>query len=143
VAVDVAREGVVIPLAVARVRDIVRAVCRSEGVDDAMISVTFVTNRAIAKMNREFLGHRGATDVITFQLQTLLGSNNLQIGDIYIAPDVARANARSHGVRVREELVRLIIHGTLHVIGYNHPDGDERTGTIMWSRQEALVAVLS
>ncbi len=77
-------------------------------------------------MNREFLGHRGATDVITFELepQRVRAERSAIVGDIYIAPDVARRNARENGVGVRAELTRLVIHGTLHVLGYTHDEGD-------------------
>jgi rRNA maturation RNase YbeY len=105
-----------------------------------MISVTFVTSHAIATMNREFLQHRGPTDIITFELDAHGGG---PVGDVYIAPDVARANARAHGVGVREELVRLIVHGTLHVLGYTHPEGEHRIKSAMWRMQEKLVATLA
>ena len=137
---DVARDGVRIPLSEERVREIVRAVCKRERVQRALISVTFVTNARIAAMNREFLDHRGPTDVITFELEPTAG---VVMGDVYIAPDVARDNAASAGVGIREELVRLVVHGALHVLGHTHDDGDHRTKGPMWKRQEALVAALA
>jgi probable rRNA maturation factor len=139
VAVDVARDGVTVALSETRVRELVRETCRRMKVADALISVTFVTNRVIAKMNKEYLQHRGPTDIITFELEP---SGGATMGDIYIAPEVARENARAHGVGVREELVRLVIHGTLHVLGHTHPDGDERLSSTMWKTQEKLVAAL-
>jgi rRNA maturation RNase YbeY len=65
------------------------------------------------------------------------------IGDIYIAPDVARENARTAGAPAREELTRLVVHGTLHVLGYDHPEGDGRDRSSMWKRQERLVRRLA
>jgi probable rRNA maturation factor len=137
IAVDVSRDGMRIALSEQRVRDIVRAVCRRERVHDALISVAFLRNARMARMNREFLGHHGATDVITFELAPVLG---VVVGDIYIAPDVARANARENGIGVRTELVRLVVHGTLHVLGYTHDEGADRMLGDMWRRQEKLVA---
>jgi probable rRNA maturation factor len=137
IAVDVSRDGMRIALSEQRVRDIVRAVCRRERVHDALISVAFLRNARMARMNREFLGHHGATDVITFELAPVLG---VVVGDIYIAPDVARANARENGSGVRTELVRLVVHGTLHVLGYTHDEGADRMLGDMWRRQEKLVA---
>ncbi len=139
VAVDVASDGVRVSLSAERVREIVRAVCKREKISEALISVTFVSNRQIARTNREFLGHTGATDIITFELAPTAGAI---VGDIYIAPDVARANARVHNNSVREELIRLVIHGTLHVLGHSHADDDERTTGEMWRKQERLVAAL-
>jgi len=62
------------------------------------------------------------------------------IGDIYICPDVVRKNAERFGVGVREELARVVVHGTLHTLGYDHPDGEDRTDSDMWRRQERILA---
>jgi len=139
IAVDVSRDGLRIALSEERVREIVRTVCRRERVRDALISVAFIRNTRMARMNREFLGHHGATDVITFELEPTLG---VVIGDIYIAPEVARANARENSIGVRTELVRLVVHGTLHVLGYTHDEGADRMLGDMWRRQEKLVAAI-
>jgi probable rRNA maturation factor len=87
-------------------------------------------------MNRRHLGHAGPTDVISFAFRDPAGA---VIGDVYIAPTVATANARRFGRPVREELLRLAVHGTLHVLGYDHPEGAARERSPMWRRQEALV----
>lgn len=144
VAVDVSRDGMRIALSEERVRDIVRSVCRREHVREALISVAFLRNSRMARMNREFLGHQGPTDVITFEMRAArkLAGDDAVIGDIYIAPDVARGNAREQNVGVREELIRLVIHGTLHVLGYTHPEGDGRMNGNMWRRQETILAAI-
>ncbi|HSU96356.1 MAG TPA: rRNA maturation RNase YbeY [Gemmatimonadaceae bacterium] len=144
VAVDVSRDGVRISLSEQRVREIVRSVCRRERVGEALISVAFIRNAAIARMNRKFLGHTGATDVITFELgdPRAKSARRAIVGDIYIAPDVARRNAIENGVGVREELTRLVVHGTLHVLGYTHAEGSHRTTGDMWRRQEEILAAI-
>jgi len=78
--------------------------------------------------------------VLSFALPTPDGA---LVGDVYICPAVARANARTAGVGVREELVRLVVHGTLHVLGYDHPEGPGRTMSPMWRRQERYVKALA
>jgi rRNA maturation RNase YbeY len=93
----------------------------------------------MAALNRRHLGHRGSTDVISFSLARDLPNAPI-LGDIYIAPDVARSNAQAHGVSVREELTRLVVHGVLHVLGFDHPEGEDRASSPMWRRQEQLVA---
>ena len=126
-----------VPVARHRVADLARAVLRAEGVRDAAVSIAFVRSSAIAAVNRMHLGHAGATDVISFPLAataaTPLG------GDVYIAPDVAARNARAHGVGVREEIARLVVHSMLHVLGHEHPEQAGRETSPMWRRQEALV----
>lgn len=137
--VDVASDQVRAPLGRARVASIVRTVLRAEGVRDALVSVAFLTRRAMAALNRKHLGRRGPTDVIAFGLSRVDASVPV-IGDIYIAPEVAREQARELRVGVREEVARLTVHGTLHVLGHDHADGEERTSSPMWRRQEALLA---
>lgn len=141
-AVGVSMDGVRIPLSRDRVAEIARGVLRSEGVRDAMVSVTFVTNRGIRTLNRKHLRRDKLTDVIAFGFRRT-GTAAPILGDVYIAPDVARASARGNGVTVREELARLIVHGTLHVLGYEHPERDGRTRSAMWRKQERLVARLT
>ena len=139
IGVHVSVDGVRIPLARARVSEIARSVLKAERVHDAMLSVTFLGGRAMAALNRRHLGHRGATDVIAFGLGRSVPGGPV-VGDIYIAPDVARANALKHRASVREELTRLIVHGVLHVLGYDHAADDSRMPSPMWARQERLVA---
>ena len=140
--VDVDAEGVRLPLPRERVVDIARTVLRAERIRDARLSIAFVDNRRIAQLNRRHLAHQGATDVISFALGQA-SVNEPLAGDIYIAPEVARRNAAVHGVPIREELTRLVVHGVLHVIGFDHPDGDERSNSPMWREQERLVHSLT
>jgi probable rRNA maturation factor len=139
VSLYVCAQGVRVPLAASRVEAIARATLVAERVRDAMLSITFVTDRAIARINARHLGHRGATDVISFGFVGS-GRNAPVVGDIYIAPAVARENAAAHGVPIREEIARLVVHGTLHVLGYEHPETRERTSSPMWKRQERVLA---
>lgn len=136
--VAVSANGVRSPVAVARLADAARLTLRAEGVRDAMLSIALVGNARIAAINARHLRHRGPTDVIAFGF--VRDRRAAVVADIYIAPDVARANARRHGVGVREEVVRLVVHGVLHVLGYVHPAGESRERSAMWRRQEALLA---
>ena len=134
----VAVEGVRVSVARARVAGVARAVLRSARVTNAMLSITFVSSRVMRRMNREHLGRDHSTDVIAFGFRRV-GRRGPVVGDIYLAPDVARRSAAANGVSVREELVRLVVHGTLHVLGRDHPEGEGRTRSAMWREQERLV----
>ncbi|HXD49917.1 MAG TPA: rRNA maturation RNase YbeY [Gemmatimonadaceae bacterium] len=136
--VDVSLTGTRTPLSRSAIADIARETLRREGVRSALLSITLVDRRTIARLNRRHLGHAGATDVISFAFERATRRDPV-IGDIYIAPDVARANARSRGVGVRNELARLVVHGVLHVLGYDHPEGERRERSPMWRRQERLL----
>ena len=135
VAVEGGRLGMPKTLAVAAAR----AVLRAERADHGTLSIAFVSNRTIAALNRTHLGRRGPTDVIAFGFLPATADAPLT-GDIYIAVDVARRAARERGITLREELVRLVVHGTLHVLGHDHPDDESRLRSDMWIRQERLVA---
>lgn len=126
-------------LATDSVRALAGFVLERERVPSAMLSIAFVSRRAIAELNRRHLGHRGGTDVITFALDRPTSSAPL-VGDIYVAPEVVRAQARRWGVPVREELARVVVHGVLHAIGHNHPEGEGRERSAMWKRQERWLA---
>ena len=105
---------------------------------DASLSITFVTDRRIAALNWQHLRHRGPTDVISFGFAAAHDGAPLE-GDIYIAPGVARVNALAAGTGAREELLRLVVHGVLHVVGHDHPEGEGRYASAMWRRQEHLL----
>jgi probable rRNA maturation factor len=136
--VDVASEGARSPLGRASVAAVARATLRHERVRDALISITFVDRPEIARLNRTHLGHSGPTDVISFGF-TRATSADPVIGDIYICPEIGGENAKSRGGRVRDEIARLVVHGVLHVLGYDHPDDEQREASDMWRRQERLV----
>lgn len=136
-AVVVSCDAVRTPVATARLTELTRLVLKAEGVRDAMVSITLVTSRHMARINQQHLSHRGPTDVITFALGDD-GAGAL-VADIYICPEVARRQAREWGVGVREELARLVVHGTLHACGWDHPVDSAREESDMWKRQERLL----
>ena len=136
--VDVATVNVRAPLARHAVADVARRALRAEGVRDALVSVTFVDASTIARLNKRHLGHIGATDVISFQFDRVARSDPV-IADLYICPSIARRNAAERDAGAREEIARLVIHGVLHALGYDHPDDERRESSPMWRRQEQLV----
>lgn len=99
------------------------------------ISLTLLPEEEMAAMNRRWFGREGGTDVISFEL----GDDEL-MADVYIAPEVGRRRADAEGVGLREELVRLAVHGTLHALGHDHPEDEGRWESEMYRLQERLVA---
>jgi probable rRNA maturation factor len=89
-------------------------------------------------LNRRTFGRDRVTDVIAFELPLVEGPG----GDVYLCPSVARSSAAALGVSPREELVRLLVHGTLHALGYEHPEDGRRLECAMWRRQERYVRQL-
>lgn len=94
---------------------------KAHKVSQATIDVVLVSDAMIEKMNSEFLQHHYTTDVITFPLE----ESPLQ-GEIYISLDTARAQAKEYSVTVVNELCRLAVHGTLHLLGYVDTTDAER-----------------
>jgi len=90
-------------------------VFRGEGKELPSLEIVFTCNRSIRKMNREFLKHDYATDVIAFPL----GKDGGVEGEIYINLDAAKKQAREYDVTYTQESRRLLIHGALHLLGYD------------------------
>ena len=126
------------PLSDARVRRAVRHVLARER-REARVSVTFVGRDAMRRLNHRWKGHDRPTDVIAFALPDPAGLT----GDVYVCPWVAAREAEARGVPVREEVTRLVVHGTLHVLGHDHPEGPGRTTGPMWRRQERYLRELA
>lgn len=132
--------GVEVGADVAAIEQAVRHVLRSERVAQAELSVALLPDPEMEALNREYLGHAGPTDVISFPLSA---AGARVVGDVYVGAEQARRQAEDAGVTVGEELLRLAIHGTLHVLGYDHPHGERREDAPMYARQEALLRELS
>lgn len=136
VSVELNAEGLRIPVSGLRLREACALVLRAEGVRHGLVSITLLTPNQMAALNRRHLAHPGSTDVITFGFRDPDGA---VVGDIYLCPAVAKQNAKRFGVTLREELLRLVVHGSLHVLGHEHPEGEARTASPMWQRQERLL----
>lgn len=89
-----------------------------------VISVVIVGREDIHEMNKEYLKHDYETDIITFDFTEDFG---LFSGDLFVCPEVAYENAQGLGVDHDEELVRVICHGILHLIGYNDKTEEDIT----------------
>ncbi|HET9982044.1 MAG TPA: rRNA maturation RNase YbeY [Longimicrobiales bacterium] len=112
------------------------AAFRAAGAADAELSITLLDDAGIAALNERYLGHEGPTDVISF---ALYDEGEPPLGDVYIGHAQALRQAEQNGVAEPEELARLAIHGTLHVLGEVHPEGDERLDSPMWRAQERIL----
>lgn len=118
-------------------RRAVLATLTTERVDDAEISVTLLDDGAITELNERYLSHTGPTDVLSFPLWS---EGEPLVGEVCIGFDYALRQAAALGVPVAEELVRLAVHGTLHVLGHSHPEDESRTDSTMWKLQERIVS---
>ncbi len=113
-----------------------RTVLQQAGHRDGTLSVTLLDDVGITALNGRYLGRDGPTDVIAFALHE---PEEAPVGDVYVGVEQAARQASAYGVPLAEELVRLVVHGTLHVLGHDHPAGPEREASDMWVLQERLV----
>ncbi len=106
-----------VPIDRKQVREIVRAVLDGEGKADAEISLAFVDNPTIHRLNLRYLQHDEPTDVLSFPLSD--PSARRLSGELVIGAEVAKAQAEARGHAVEAELALYVIHGLLHLCGYN------------------------
>lgn len=100
------------------------------------VSICFISDDEIARINEESLGRSGPTDVIAFDLSED-GLPVEAVGDIYISIDTAIDNSARFKVTPDEEILRLAVHGLLHIIGYD--DGNVSAREKMTEIQEGIV----
>jgi probable rRNA maturation factor len=114
-----------------------RTTLLGEGIEDAELSISLVTEDEMAGLHERYLHEAGPTDVLSFPLDDEAGEDGLrQLGDVVIAPVIA---ARNNPDDPAAELRLLLVHGILHLLGHDHMDDGERAE--MWARQERYSGV--
>lgn len=122
---------------------LIASVLQSEGIPaDAEASLTLVDGEVIAQLKVEHLDGDGMpTDVLSFPIDGaeggIEGGGTWLVGDIVVCPEVAAQQAPSHAGNLQDELALLVIHGALHLVGWDHED--EETRTAMWNRERELM----
>lgn len=102
--------------------------------------MSLLADTAIRDLNARYLDHDWPTDVLSFALH---GPGEPVLGDVYIGLDRARSEADQRNLPHREEVIRLAVHGTLHVLGGEHPEpAEEREESEFFTTQERLVAAV-
>lgn len=88
------------------------------------VNLIFVGDNEIKKLNKKFLNKDKTTDVIAFNYNNEIMQQKL--ADIYISLDTAKKNAKEYGLEFETEILILVVHGTLHIAGYNDKTKKER-----------------
>ena len=117
--------------------ELARDTLRAEGVERAELSVSFVDGTEMAELHERFMDEPGPTDVLSFPLDDA-DEDGLRrlLGDVVVAPTEAERNNPDDP---DAELRLLMVHGILHLLGYDHEDDGARTR--MWERQERYSGV--
>ncbi|HBG60941.1 MAG: rRNA maturation RNase YbeY [Omnitrophica WOR_2 bacterium GWF2_38_59] len=115
-----------IPLNTYQIKKITKIILKHEKVSKVSLSVSFVTDQKICSLNKKFLGLNNATDVLSFDSTdeevsyTLSPKNVKEVnGDIIISTDAAIKNAKRFNTSVEHELSLYVVHGVLHLLGYD------------------------
>lgn len=153
-----ADEQDVVEVDLERWQTLARRVLEAEGIRGGTeLSIFFVSSADIAELNTEHLGVHGPTDVLSFPIDGgavvdvddgggSRGPNRpdadrselpILLGDVVICPEIARQQAPTHAGTFDDELALLVVHGVLHVLGWDH--GTDRKKDEMWQRQRDLL----
>lgn len=105
-----------------------RHVLEVEDVEDsAELSLLFVGADHIRRLNARYAGDDYATDVLAFPMAEDDDDDDpLMVGDVVVCPEIARENAAKAGTTLERELTMLVVHGTLHLLGYDHQNDAQR-----------------
>ena len=121
-----------------RMREVARAVLEGEGAADAEISLAFVDNATIHRLNKQFLNHDEPTDVLSFPLSGP-GAKTLE-GELIVGAEVAKEQATQRGHDVQTELSLYVIHGLLHLAGFD--DSNPQAAKAMRERERHYLRLL-
>jgi len=105
------------------IRLLVKNILASEKADSG-VDVILIDDKFMKELNKRFTGRNGTTDVLSFGMREGEGgaTEYPSLGDIYVSLDQAKRQAEEHGVDFGQEVARLVAHGLLHLLGYDHAD---------------------
>ena len=110
-------------------------VLEAEGLDDETgVALVLIDEAQMAELNEAHMGKEGPTDVLSFPIesatpgtppQRAAGGPPIELGDVFIAPSVVRRNAEWQGVPFEDEISLMVVHGLLHLLGWDHEIEEE------------------
>ncbi len=121
------------------------AVLKHLSVDDVIVTVILTDDEAIAHINKTYRKKKGPTDVISFAYREApmpYLATKEHLGDIFISLQTAEKQATECGVTLKEELQRLLVHGVLHLLGYDHEKSAYKKRIMQKKEKEILEDIL-
>lgn len=109
-----------------RILSCVHAVLSGEGRDAGEIGIVLSNRQSVHELNRVHLGHDHETDVITFDLREPAAPARAVDGEVYVDVDTARERHDEFGASYEDEICRYVIHGVLHLVGYEDDTADKK-----------------
>jgi probable rRNA maturation factor len=125
-------------------RSVARRILSVSGCPEARLSVLIVDDAGIREINRDWLGKDRPTNVISFAMQEGEGAGVQAdlLGDVVISAETAARDALEAGTPVEHELAFLLLHGMLHLLGYDHERGSAADAERMEARERELFALI-
>tara|TARA_B110000263_G_scaffold215327_1_gene200251 strand:+ start:414 stop:875 length:462 start_codon:yes stop_codon:yes gene_type:complete len=105
------------------IRALLKKICKKENKKISFINYVFCSDNRLLEINKKYLNHTSLTDVVTFDFST--NKKNIE-GDVYISIDRVKENAKKYKETFKKELLRIIIHGLLHLIGFLDKTKEEK-----------------
>ncbi|HOW82597.1 MAG TPA: rRNA maturation RNase YbeY [Spirochaetota bacterium] len=146
--VDVFTEGCRLPYKKMTARSISRlaaAAADKTGIENALITVIITDDGFIREMNREYRKKDSPTDVISFANRDCefpdIESEPEDLGDIFISIETAERQAAEYGVSLKDEIKRLVIHGVLHLAGYDHEKSEKHAAVMARKEREIYESI--
>ena len=124
-------------------RDLAIQALQAEGVQAGELNLIFVDSQNIQQLNKTYLGKGEPTDVLAFPIDSfdvLTTDTPLLLGDVIICPAKAMENAKAQNKTLEEEIALLVLHGVLHILGYDHAEPNEKA--VMKKREKQLLSEL-
>ena len=112
-------------------------------VKNSSISVLFTDDTEMRELNKKYRGKDKSTDVLSFSMregETFPSNEKENLGDIVISLDYAGRQAKEFEVSLEDEIRRLLVHGCLHLLGYEHEGVDEEVAKKMFDLQEKILS---
>ena len=120
------------------VKGITEEILKKLGLDGVEVSITLTDDKSIRELNKNWRGKDKATDVLSFPInEKPLGYKYKVLGDVVISIPYAKRQAEEIGFSYKEEVLRLLIHGILHLLGYDHEKSEEEA-KLMFSIQDRI-----
>ena len=124
--VEIGNESERVPFDAERAADLIRRILADEGIRRGVVEVTVVGDPAIHRLNAQFLGHDRPTDVLAFEMDSNPKEALLE-GSVVVSDETALDRARDYAWSAENELLLYVVHGVLHLVGYDdHAPDDER-----------------
>jgi probable rRNA maturation factor len=112
---------------------------------DAELSILIVDDPQIAKLNKQYLHRNGPTNVIAFPMRTdpFSNINPELLGDVVISIETAEKEGKSIGISMEERFTQLLVHGILHLLGYDHETTEQDADKMEKKSEEILKLIES